>query len=225
MVQSSEGSREGFSTRREQPVQVEQLPSIKSSEDPLVSFPKETLAEIEMEGMLEVEHEKLFARLAAIGIDIQKIRTVLIFGPGMVETQAICHALEKQGILPGALSVIVVDGDPRVIGYIESKKLPESVTTYSQTFAEFLVSPSPTLSVDVVYITNTGPVTCDPNIGFSPHNTAGIGDLVKQGGLIVTRGEVHELPMYLDDTPTLRHILDLPSSFSHGFHCWKKNEE
>jgi len=196
---------------------------LKGSEDPLLNLDEESLARTTQEQ--QTQYIELFQYLSSF-IDVRQIRRILIFAPGLSETQAIYQALRAAGNQVSDLSFAIIDADPRIIKRVEQQRIPVSLTSHCQTFAQFLSDRHPDLSADLVFIANPGPAACSPDFGFSPQNIPALTSLISEKGIVVTKGQTHELPEYLNQASILKSTGE-PSitgnALSRPFHCWQKN--
>lgn len=205
---------------------------IYPSEDPLLNIeePNE-LIDGKIEEFAGQFGQKLDDLIQEGVIDIDGISDLLIFGPGLSDTTAVFKAIEERKNSDSDIHIDVVEGDIRVaseIGYRQSiDQLPQDITFWEDNFHEFLVGPHPDfeeVGADLVVISNTGPATTVPNVGFSPETMPILAERTNNGGLVVTCGETHKLDDYLEYSPDFERVeTDKRKPLrGRGFTVWKK---
>ena len=196
---------------------------VKPGEDPFINLPPGDSDLVEATQTLTLQYTEYFQQLSSrLNLNLADLKHLLVFGPGLCETQALIMALQDQGVSPDQLTLDLVEADPNVLSRIKQQALPATLRPHNQTFADFLQQPSCD-PVNLAIIANTGPVTCKPGVGFTPENTPVLVSLLQPAGLVATRGEVHDLIDYLDSNLIPRFgFQPSQSAYTPGFSCWQK---
>ncbi len=199
---------------------------IEAGQDVLHNLDRDDL--VERMVVLGIAYNDLFSSIKDINEDVfDRVKQVIVFAPGLSEAQAIIAAFSTVGVDINELRFTLIDGDPKVTQFLSESGLPVELTIHTKSFAEYLDNDS--LDKDrseFIFVCDSGPPTCSSNIGFSNANTnKAVYRLLSDDGLFITRGEVHELVNYLNDTSLLDHLLTKNAKgfrFSPPFNCWQK---
>lgn len=161
--------------------------------------------------------------LDLVGVmDINGIKNVLIFGPGLSDVEAFLEALRSVQTTYSRLEkVTCVDIDKRIIEGLRSrKKQYPFLDICEETFSSFL-DKTQLIDTDIILVNNTGPATTDELVGVHKGNVGGMVDTLRSNGVIITGGETMHLGELLDSTEGIKNLGETIYSLKDGG-CWQK---